>query len=403
MRRWRWVLLTLGAAMLSVGTAHAGVYNPGEWEEGATYPDFMNSPSRRDFHDVLKRLQSISVDKPPVDNPLLDNPLRRRYVFEEEMIKRVIARAPTTPLSIEDRLQASAVMIRRRKFQDAQAVLRPVAIQADELDNIPLQSNFATALHLSGDTRTAYDVLRPVVKTHWQKPWSELPEARQALYTKLGWSDAVYDLYREYDTYYLKLLRLRRLEKKPAILAPPDPLFDDGKNPPTPVKFLGANGQFDAGSIAAAEKAKLPPRALAIVQTLCVWLPDDQRLYWLLGELYNAQGNRAGILAAYQIFKELSEGEKQISKIAPVSDDVKDQLKQRFVALSQRKEQLERESAPDLNPVMNPVETGPGIDWRTVGVSFGTGVLLTLGAIWQVREIQRRRHVAQAKQQSRSA
>ncbi len=398
MRVWGRLLLTVGAAILSVSTALAGVYNPGESEEGATYPDFVYSPNQRDFHDVLKRLQSISVDKPQIDNPV-----RRRYIFEEAIIKDIIARAPTTPLTIEDRLQASAVLIRRRKFEDAQAVLRPVATQVDELDNIPLQSNFATALHLSGDTRNAYEVLRPVVKTYWQKPWSELPAARQALYSKLGWSVAVYDLYREYDTYYLKLLRLRRLEKKPAILEPPDRLFDDGKDPPTPVKFLGESGQFEAGRIAAAEKAKLPPRALAIVQQLCVWLPDDQRLYWLLGELYNAQGDRAGILAAHQIFKELSEGAKQLSKIAPVSDDVKAQLKQRFGALSIRKERLDRESQPDINPVINQDADSPSIDWRTVGVSLGAGFLLALGVVWQVKEIQRRRQVRVAKQQSRSA
>src|SRR5207249_8586641 len=31
--------------------------------------------------------------------------------------------------------------------------------------------------------------------------------------------------------------------------------------------------------------------AIALVQQLLLWLPDDTRLYWLLGELYRADGD----------------------------------------------------------------------------------------------------------------
>ena len=58
-----------------------------------------------------------------------------------------------------------------------------------------------------------------------------------------------------------------------------------------PVRFVGGNGEYAAGSIAESEKKKLPADALAIVQQLVLWHPQDARLYWLLGELYNADGD----------------------------------------------------------------------------------------------------------------
>src|SRR5207244_13551603 len=68
-----------------------------------------------------------------------------------------------------------------------------------------------------------------------------------------------------------------------------------------PVRFVGESGQYEAGKLAATERAKLPAEALAIVQQLVIWLPEDTRLYWLLGELYNASGD---IAAAARIFDE---------------------------------------------------------------------------------------------------
>jgi hypothetical protein len=59
------------------------------------------------------------------------------------------------------------------------------------------------------------------------------------------------------------------------------------------VRFVGPSGQYEAGQLAPEEKAKLPPDAIAIVQQLLIWLPGDTRLYWLLGELYNANGDFA--------------------------------------------------------------------------------------------------------------
>jgi hypothetical protein len=62
---------------------------------------------------------------------------------------------------------------------------------------------------------------------------------------------------------------------------------------------VGDSGRYEAGKIAASERAKLPPDAVAIVQQLLIWLPDDTLLYWQYGELLNANGD---VTSAAQVF-----------------------------------------------------------------------------------------------------
>jgi hypothetical protein len=47
---------------------------------------------------------------------------------------------------------------------------------------------------------------------------------------------------------------------------------------------------WTAGKLSEPDNAKLPPDAIAIVQQLILWAPDDTRLLWLLAELYAAKG-----------------------------------------------------------------------------------------------------------------
>jgi hypothetical protein len=69
------------------------------------------------------------------------------------------------------------------------------------------------------------------------------------------------------------------------------PSSPSARKPENPVQFVGPNGEYTAGVIADSERKKMPPDALAIVQQLVLWHPHDARLYWLLGEIYNAEGD----------------------------------------------------------------------------------------------------------------
>jgi len=71
------------------------------------------------------------------------------------------------------------------------------------------------------------------------------------------------------------------------------PLFPlpDSDPPKTPVRFVNDAGVYQPSHLAAAEQAKLPADAIAIVQQLLLWFPGETRLYWLLAELYAASNN----------------------------------------------------------------------------------------------------------------
>lgn len=70
------------------------------------------------------------------------------------------------------------------------------------------------------------------------------------------------------------------------------PLFPvaERNKPHQPVRFANDAGVYQPGNLAASERAKLPPDAIAVVQQLLLWFPHDNRLYWLLAELYSAEG-----------------------------------------------------------------------------------------------------------------
>ena len=55
-------------------------------------------------------------------------------------------------------------------------------------------------------------------------------------------------------------------------------------------RFVGDSGAYEPGKLAAAERAKLPPDAVAVVQQLLLWSPADTPLFWLLAEVLAADG-----------------------------------------------------------------------------------------------------------------
>src|SRR5262249_27668567 len=148
----------------------------------------------------------------------------------------------------------------------------------------------------------------------WRKSFHELSEKHQELLKKtMYWTEPEFRWYARCEQFQLALVKSRYAEfkKKPgpmtysAALERLDPLVPapgkDGKPPADPVQFVGESGRFEPGKIAAAEKAKLPKDAILVVEQLLIWMPDDLRLYWQLGELFNAEGDTE---AAKLIFKE---------------------------------------------------------------------------------------------------
>jgi hypothetical protein len=98
---------------------------------------------------------------------------------------------------------------------------------------------------------------------------------------QLAWLQTVE---KRYYTKWLAIHRLNTVSKPNPETDVPFPLFGD-------MKFVNAEGAYEPGKLAPDERKKLPPDAIAIVQQLLLWSPGDTSLYWLLGELYAAEGS----------------------------------------------------------------------------------------------------------------
>lgn len=134
------------------------------------------------------------------------------------------------------------------------------------------------------------------------------------------------------------------------------------------VRFVGPNGEYLAGEIDPVMKAKLPPDAIATVQQLLLWFPEDTRLYWLLGELYNAHGD---IDSAAAIFSECVWGRRFN---APALTEHRRVLREAI------------DARVPSQPEVTILPEGPQL-WVVVA---GAGTLFALLGYWQIRELFRR-------------
>ncbi len=113
-------LLALAIVLCHAAVTAAGLYNTSEPGEEKKSDPGIDS---RDwfplvFRDTLFKLRSIGIAKPPIDNPL-----RKRYVLEADLAARLNPAALTS----EQKLNLGAVLVRRKKYDEAIGLLEPLA------------------------------------------------------------------------------------------------------------------------------------------------------------------------------------------------------------------------------------------------------------------------------------
>jgi hypothetical protein len=180
--------------------------------------------------------------------------LRKRY---REETARLEERARTAKLSADELADLGALYVRLGEAAKAVALLR--SAQRDHPNHFHLLANLGTACQVQGDLDQAAAYLQQAVR---------LAPGR----------------FQEAEEYQLKLVRAR-LQRPPRTdrVDGPDNLFG--------IRFVADDGNYQARKIGDAEWKKLPSRAVAIVQQLSLWLPQDGRLLWQLAELANATGD----------------------------------------------------------------------------------------------------------------
>ncbi len=237
----RALCLATSLFMFVPNLAQAGLHYSGE--------KFAELPSQwRGFLQDLRALRNLAV-KPTVN--LAASPLRQQY---EEEAKKLQEAAKNRKLTADEQADLGALWIRLGEIEAALQVLR--AAEREHPEHFAIMANLGTAWQLYGNLENAAECLRQAVKL--------APEKQ-----------------RRAEELHAKLVRLRLKQDKNAEEL--DDLFG--------VKFVGEKGAFEAGKLAETERKKLPADAVALAQQLALWLPQDARLLWLLGELANAHGD----------------------------------------------------------------------------------------------------------------
>lgn len=388
MRGARVTLAVLAFGLGAAGPARAGVYHTGQQ---------IGLPALAQLRLAVGQLRAI---RPVPGVP--PNPLRTQF---ERRAAELEAQERAGWLSTLDRVDLGACYIRMGRDQDAIRVL-----EAGDRKHFLVLANLATAYHGIGQLDRAIAYQRQALDA-WPPVWA-------------GWTEAQLQHYRRADRFYLSLLQLRYREQlraggRPVRVTTVDELFPK-------VRFVGPSGHYEAGGFAQASRDEVPPDATLIALQLVVWLPFDDRLYWLLGELLNASGN---VQSAYDVFDELVYARRMDARelaqhrqalrdavlaykawgelgpqlalfwaVAPPAAGSLTQAGAPFAA--QFKPQLV--PAPVLPPGGNSASGAPAApapnwlpDWRPLGVGFGTGVVVALLGALQWRE-WRRKHPAPA-------
>jgi tetratricopeptide (TPR) repeat protein len=203
---------------------------------------------------------------------------------------------PQAEFTADHVLNLSAYLIRLGRHNDAIDLLTNVIDRHP--DNFLLQANLGTASWQAGQDQRAIFYLKRALD-RWPARLNDLDPEQRKYFAAVFSKERSFEDARKAQDHYFKLLKLRLKQRQGG--APTSDivhllLSPDGK----PVRFVGEDGRFTPGKMAADEKRKLPFDAIEIVQQLLIWSPQSPELYWLLGELYNARGD---VKAADELFR----------------------------------------------------------------------------------------------------
>jgi hypothetical protein len=280
----RFVFLAALVLLIAPRPAVSGIYSPNEPfcfefdENGVAQPmQFANG-----FELAYKTLRNIATDtSKSVGGP--SNPDRR--AVEARVATRL--QVGLDKLGAEELAGLSADLLRLSHPDRVLTMLQPLARD-------PRRGDFFVMAHLAKAHQNRGTELREAFEQQ------QLALRGIGFPTKFGrFTRAQLQWLKKVETEYAMPLLASRIDetdrsrpKQGDLTETPDPLFPP--SPPrrnaNPLKYVGDSGAYEMGSLAEVEKAKLPPDALAVMQQLVLWNPSDTRLYWQLGELYNALG-----------------------------------------------------------------------------------------------------------------
>jgi hypothetical protein len=303
--------------------------------------------------------------------------------------------------TLEQKLNYSAVLIRRGRAFEAARFLGKV--QDENPESFLVLSQYATAYFLSGDRDSERESARVLKKSleKWPRSWNDLKEDEKKFLKSFGWHEFDFDRYRRYEVLFERLmvnrLKEKKLqEKKQPVAETVDPIFLDAKG--EPIRFLNEKGEYEAGRIAAPDKELLPRDCVEAVEQLLIWMPNDERLLWLLAETFNAsamehqtkKGKSMAVLNAHKIFQRL------LPFFGPPINYGGKEIKERKAVLQVYLDANPVDAIPPPLEDPNDVKMSRLQWWRTLAVVFALGLAIGMFALWQTQEMRRRRQARAA-------
>jgi hypothetical protein len=259
-------------------------------------------PDLRKISMVPRQQPGVSDRVPKGDDPVAKT-LRERY---EDRRDDLLHQGHRGRLTVDDRVNLSYYLIRLGQLDKALEVLND--LEAQRSGNFMVYANLGTIYEIQGNAGAPSDranslsqALKMLGIARFSWPRGGWP----------GWSKDQLAWFKKAEDYNYALVRQRFQEAKKQTTEKDDRPFNNvdslfplnwQRDRKEPLRFGGTNGAYQVGALAAAERAKLIGDERGIVQQLLTWLPNDDRLYWLWGEILNAEGDTA---TAAKIFEEL--------------------------------------------------------------------------------------------------
>lgn len=270
--RYSLPILVSVIVLLFTGNGFAGPYNPAESMPFTMRPDgsaqelTWNSDGSGQFPQLFSALTNALDDRQRADN----NPDRQKVLDRIAAERKMGDAAEWTPARLSG---LAADYLRIGKPDEALNLLAPRS--RDRVPDFRILATLAQTYAVRGEWNEAL---------RWHQAAfldAEFPDdLAQTTAEQRNWLKRIE---RDYYRRWLRIHRDRNNTKQNPAEESVFPLFEN-------VRFVNEAGVYEPGKLAAAERAKFPADAVAIVQQLLLWTPTDTALYWLLAELYAANG-----------------------------------------------------------------------------------------------------------------
>jgi len=330
--------------------------------------------SHRDMRLLLGELRDAGTHDD--SRPVVAGSLRSEYLALREKLSST---APDGPAS--DLMDLAVCHLRLGQPEKARAILEGLQSRVEATDPLRFQvlANLASAYQELAARGLGRDFLERayLVQAQSLKAWPET-----ASKAPKGWSFAVWRFLLQAERAQLKLLRGRLLEA-----TNPPPRFDPNQAGPDIVfdgpVFHSTSDAYLPGPANRIIWDSLPEDAIDLTRQLVIWMPLDNRAFWLLGETLNAAGETA---EALRVLEELANA-RQMRHVRMLGQHIE------ILKSSQPAPEptgTSAENASPNSPGTPELTVNLGSFWRIFMVGMATGAILSLLARWQLGAIFRR-------------